>query len=106
MKVQIISARDAIALIPSGATICSQGMGGNNVAEELMLALEQSFLEKGTPNHLKWIHSSGQGDSAARGLNHIGHEGMLDWIIGGHFNPAPRIQRPCRAGFAAGSAGR
>lgn len=93
MKVQIISAKDAVALIPSGATICSQGMGGNNVAEELMLELEQSFLKKGTPNHLKWIHSSGQGDSATRGLNHIGHEEMLDWIIGGHFNPAPRIQR-------------
>ena len=92
MSIQIISAKEAAALIPSGSTICSQGMGGNDVAEELMLELENSFLACGTPNHLKWIHSSGQGDRATRGLNHIGHEGMLDWIIGGHYNPAPRIQ--------------
>lgn len=93
MSVQVITAKEAAALIYSGATICSQGMGGNDVAEELMLELENAFLETGIPNHLKWVHSSGQGDGGTRGLNHIGHEGMLDWILGGHFNPAPRIQK-------------
>ena len=93
MSIQVITAKDAAQLVFDGATVCSQGMGGNDVAEELMLELENRFLATGHPQHLRWIHSSGQGDSNTRGLNHIGHEGMLDWIIGGHYNPAPRIQK-------------
>lgn len=102
MSVQVITSREAAAMIRSGSTLCSQGMGGNCVAEELMLELERRFLETGEPRHLQWIHSSGQGDKGDRGLNHIAHEGLLDQIIGGHFGPAPKIQNmiaenKCRA---------
>lgn len=92
MGVQVVTSKQAVAMIPSGSTLCSQGMGGNDVAEELMLELEQRFLETGQPQHLSWIHSSGQGDKGSRGLNHLAHEGLLDWIIGGHFGPATKIQ--------------
>lgn len=92
MSVKIISSAEAAGLIGSHQTGCSQGMGGNDVAEELLLELERRFLETGEPRHLSWIHSSGQGDRGGRGLNHLAHEGLLDWIVGGHFNPAPRIQ--------------
>lgn len=92
MRVTIISPAEAAGLIGSYQTGCSQGMGGNDVAEELLLELEKRFLETGEPRHLSWIHSSGQGDKDSRGLNHLAHEGLLDWIAGGHFNPAPRIQ--------------
>ena len=57
-----------------------------------MLELEKLFLETGRPNHLSWIHSSGQGDKGNRGLNHLAHEGLLDWIVGGHFGPATKVQ--------------
>ena len=92
MSVKVITAAEAAALVYDGATLCSQGMGGNDVAEELMLAIEERFLAEGKPEHISWMHSSGQGDKATRGLNHIAHEGLLDWIIGGHYNPAPRVQ--------------
>lgn len=92
MQVQIITSVQAAAMIKSGSTLCSQGMGGNDVAEELMLELEKRFLETGQPEHLSWIHSSGQGDKGNRGLNHMAHEGLLDWIVGGHFGPATKIQ--------------
>lgn len=92
MSVRIITSAQAAAIIQSGATLCSQGMGGNDVAEELMLELEKLFLETGRPNHLSWIHSSGQGDKGNRGLNHLAHEGLLDWIVGGHFGPATKVQ--------------
>ena len=36
MSVQVITSREAAAIIRSGSTLCSQGMGGNCVAEELM----------------------------------------------------------------------
>ncbi|MCI8818269.1 MAG: acyl CoA:acetate/3-ketoacid CoA transferase [Oscillibacter sp.] len=92
LRVQIITSAQAAAMIQSGSTLCSQGMGGNDVAEELMLELEKRFLETGQPEHLSWIHSSGQGDKKDRGLNHLAHEGLLDWIIGGHFGPATKVQ--------------
>lgn len=92
MSIQIITAKEAAAMIESGTTLCSQGMGGNDVAEELLLELEKRFLETGQPRHLSWMHSSGQGDKSTRGLNHIAHEGLLDWLVGGHLGPAPKIQ--------------
>mgnify|MGYP005761971027 FL=1 len=92
MNVKVITSAQAAAMIEDGKTLCSQGMGGNDVAEELMLELEKRFLETGSPRHIGWIHSSGQGDKGDRGLNHIAHEGLLDWIIGGHFGPATKIQ--------------
>lgn len=93
MAIKVITAAQAAVLIGSGQTGCSQGMGGNDVAEELLLELEKRFLQTGSPTHLSWMHSSGQGDKATRGLNHLAHEGLLDWIVGGHFNPVPRIQQ-------------
>lgn len=92
MAVKVITSAEAAAMIRSNSTLCSQGMGGNDVAEELMLELEKRFLETGEPRHLSWMHSSGQGDKSHRGLNHMAHEGLLDWILGGHFGPAPKIQ--------------
>ncbi len=92
MSVKVITSAQAAAMIEDGKTLCSQGMGGNDVAEELMLELEKRFLETGKPRHLSWLHSSGQGDKGGRGLNHMAHEGLLDCIIGGHFGPATKIQ--------------
>lgn len=92
MSVKVITSSQAATMIEDGKTLCSQGMGGNDVAEELMLELEKRFLKTGKPQHLSWIHSSGQGDKGDRGLNHMAHEGLLDWIIGGHFGPATKIQ--------------
>ena len=43
MSIQVITAKDAAQLVFDGATVCSQGMGGNDVAEELMLELENRF---------------------------------------------------------------
>ena len=41
MSVKIISSAEAAGLIGSHQTGCSQGMGGNDVAEELLLELER-----------------------------------------------------------------
>ena len=88
---QVISAKEVVKLVPDGAWMVSQGMGAAAVAEELMLELENRFLESGHPTGLHWIHSSGQG-YGDRGLNHLAHEGMLTWIIGGHYGPAWKVQ--------------
>ena len=41
MAVKVITSAEAAAMIRSNSTLCSQGMGGNDVAEELMLELEK-----------------------------------------------------------------
>ncbi|MBS6365858.1 MAG: 3-oxoacid CoA-transferase [Clostridiales bacterium] len=89
---QVILAKEIVKQVPDGAWMVSQGMGAAAVAEELLLELENRFLETGHPTGLHWIHSSGQG-YGHRGLNHIGHEGMLGWITGGHYGPADQVQK-------------
>ena len=44
MAIKVITAQQAAAMIRDGQTGCSQGMGGNDVAEELLLALEEDAV--------------------------------------------------------------
>lgn len=65
MNPKIITSKEAAYLIKDGAWLCSQGMGGNDLAEELMLELGKRFEETGKPEHIKWMHSSGNGDKVS-----------------------------------------
>src|SRR5207247_10068013 len=65
--------------------------GGHGVPEQLLVTLEKRFVETGTPRGLTLVHSTGQGDGQDKGLNHLGHEGLLRRVIGGHFGLAPKI---------------
>lgn len=93
MKPRIKSAREAVMLIPSGATVLSEGFVGACYAEELAIALEHRFLETGAPRDLTLVYAAGQGDGRGRGLDHLGHQGLLSKVICGHLNLAPRIQK-------------
>ena len=89
---KIIEAEDAVAVIHDGDVIASAGYGGNGTPDQLLVALEKRFLETGSPRNLTLVFAGGQGDMKDKGLNRLGHPGLLKRVIGGHFGLIPRIE--------------
>ncbi|NLG85813.1 MAG: acyl CoA:acetate/3-ketoacid CoA transferase, partial [Firmicutes bacterium] len=91
MAIQFLSADEAVKIIKDNATVAVEGFAGNVFPEEVALALEKRFLETGCPKNLRVIHAAGIGDGGERGMNHFGHEGLVEEVIAGHFNLAPKL---------------
>jgi propionate CoA-transferase len=90
---KVIPAADAVALIQDGDVLATTGYGGNGTPDQLFVALEERFLETGHPRDLTLVYAGGQGDGKEKGLNRLGHEGMLKRVIGGHYGLIPKIER-------------
>ena len=54
------------------------------------------FLGTGAPNCLTLMFAGGIGDAKDRGLNRLGHEGLLKRVIGGHYGLIPKIEKLAR----------
>ncbi len=91
MRKKIVSATEAVAIIRDGDTLCCSGFGSNGVPVELVLALEKRFADTGSPRDLTLLFGGGPGDGADGGANHLGHEGLLSRVIGGHYGLVPKI---------------
>ena len=98
---KIVTAEDAAKLIRDGDTIATGGFVGIGFAEEIALAIETLYLAKGDqtvppadgPCNLTLVYAAGQGDGSKRGLNHLGHEGLVRRVIGGHWGLVPKLQQ-------------
>ena len=91
MLKKIIPVEDAIAILRDGDALATTGYGGNGTPDQLFVALEKRFLETGTPRDLTLIFAGGQGDAKDKGLNHLGHEGLVRRTIGGHYGLIPKL---------------
>ncbi len=92
-KGKIVSAEEAIRVIRNGDTVATGGFVGTGFAEEIAVVLEQYFLRNQKPRNLTLIYAAGQGDGSERGLNHFGHEGLIQRVIGGHWGLVPKLQK-------------
>jgi propionate CoA-transferase len=91
MRNKIVTAADAVAVIRPGDALCTSGFVGIGVPDALLKALEARFLETGEPRGLTLFFAAGQGDGKDRGLNALGHDGLLKRVIGGHWGLIPKV---------------
>jgi len=92
MRVPVITADDAAAMIPSGATVAITGAGGGIIEPTtLITALAKRFNETRQPDNLTLLHTTGLGDRNNRGMSPLAIEGMCKRVIGGHWGQSPRL---------------
>ena len=91
MSGKVCTAEEAVKHIKNNDTVVVAGFVGLANPEEVLQAVEKQFVETGTPKQLFLAYAAGQGDGKEKSLNHLGREGLVRRIVGGHYNLAPKL---------------
>jgi propionate CoA-transferase len=96
-KGKIVSAEEAVSLIKDGDVVATEAFVGTGFPEEIIIGLKERFLKTGSPRNLTFFYAAAQGDGKSKGLNHVGIEGLMGRVIGGHIGLEPEVQKLIRA---------
>lgn len=88
---KIINSKEVSNLIKDEAVVMVGGFAGTGVAEEILISIQENYLKNKSPRDLKVVFCAGQGDGKQRGINHLGEEGLVSKVVGGHFALSPRL---------------
>ncbi|EHQ88882.1 acyl CoA:acetate/3-ketoacid CoA transferase [Desulfosporosinus youngiae] len=80
---KVIDLKEVGNFVKDGDTIYITGFA-SGYAEDVMIAIEQSFLETGHPREITCYHPA-IGNFNDRGLHQFAHEGMLKRVVAAHY---------------------
>lgn len=86
---KVVSASEAVASIPEGATVASAGVIGWVTPDAVLKALGDRFAATAAPRDLTFYFPCGTGDAmGVRGMDHVAREGLMKRIVSGSYiNP-------------------
>jgi propionate CoA-transferase len=99
-RAHVLSAAEAAALIPNGATITVSSSSGLGCPDAVLQAIGERFAATGAPRALTMVHPIAAGDVyGIAGIDHLAELGLLQRVIAGSYPsgpssvPAPKIWR-------------
>ncbi len=90
---KVTSAAEAVKRIESGSVLAVDGFVGSVCPEELLIALEQRFLDTAEPRGLTVWASTGSGDTRGKGLDRLHHDGIIDRLVVSYLNLNRKLQK-------------
>lgn len=88
---KVVTPEFAVEQIKDGQCVGWTTAGLCGFPEQVATALEERWLNTGSPKNIMLTHSCGCGDHKTRGMNHFGYEGLVRKIISGHIGEAPKL---------------
>ena len=87
----ILTAAEAAALIPDGATVAISSSSAIGCPDDVLAAIGERYEQTASPKQITSIHAINTGDMSAgiAGIDHIAKPGLLARIIGGSYPAGP-----------------
>lgn len=83
---KVMTAREAIDLIQDNMTFAFTGFVSFGLPEDLLVTLEEKFINEGSPKNLSLFYDAAPGCREEHGGNHLAHRGLIRRIHGGHLD--------------------
>ncbi|HEY8724061.1 MAG TPA: CoA-transferase, partial [Gaiellaceae bacterium] len=90
MAVRFVDVAEAVAAIPDGATVATDGFSLMGVAEAVFAGIETSYRASGRPRDLTMVHASGQSNGLV-GFEHFAVDGLMRRVVGSHWGLMPKM---------------